>query len=94
MCIRDSYNTVFNAICAGAYADMAKLAEVLGYEGDRAYYQNLSDTIKNTLISKAVSYTHLDVYKRQHMAGRIGKRMAKCQERQANPRDWKLYRFS
>ena len=46
------YNTVFNAICAGAYADMAKLAEVLGYEGDRAYYQNLSDTIKNTLISK------------------------------------------
>lgn len=46
------YNTVFNAVCAGAYADMAKIAEVLGYESDRAYYQQLSDTIKSTLIAR------------------------------------------
>mgnify|MGYP002987395254 CR=1 FL=1 len=46
------YNTVFNAVCSGAYADMAKIAEELGYEGDRAYYQNLSDTIKQNMIAK------------------------------------------
>lgn len=47
-----NYNTVFNAVCSGAYRDMAAIAEVLGYEEDRAYYQQLSDTIKQSMIER------------------------------------------
>ncbi|MBM6948824.1 family 78 glycoside hydrolase catalytic domain [Mordavella massiliensis] len=47
-----NYNTVFNAVCSGAYHDMACIAQILGYEDDRAYYQGLSDTIKSSLIEK------------------------------------------
>lgn len=51
--ITDSYyNTVFNAVCVGGYESMAKIAEELGYEGDRNYYQGLSDTIRSNMISK------------------------------------------
>ena len=41
-----NYNTVFNAVCSGAYKDMASIAEVLGYEDDSVHFQELSDTIK------------------------------------------------
>lgn len=46
------YNTVFNAVCVGAYADMAKIADVLGYEDDKEYYENLSSVIKENMIAK------------------------------------------
>lgn len=46
------YNTVFNAVCAGAYADMAEIADALGYESDRQHYQSLSDTIRTNMIEK------------------------------------------
>ena len=44
------YNTVFNAVCVGGYADMAKIAEALGYEKDKAHYEELSETIKKNMI--------------------------------------------
>lgn len=46
------YNTVFNAVCAGGYTDMAKIANILGNESDRLHYQTLADTIKNNMIQK------------------------------------------
>ena len=46
------YNSVFNAVCVGGYADMATIAEILGYEEDRAYYQGLSDTIRANMLSR------------------------------------------
>lgn len=46
------YNTVFNAVCAGGYDDMARIAEVLGYTGDAEYYQGLADTIRSNMIRK------------------------------------------
>ncbi|MDO4473069.1 MAG: family 78 glycoside hydrolase catalytic domain [Eubacteriales bacterium] len=51
--ISDSYyNTVFNAVCVGGYADMAEIAKVLGHTQESSYYQNLSDTIKKNMIQK------------------------------------------
>lgn len=46
------YNTVLNATAVGAYESMAKIASALGYGGDSSYYQSLSNTIRNSLISR------------------------------------------
>lgn len=46
------YNTVFNAVCVGGYEDMASIAEVLGEESDKLYYQNLADTIRENMVQK------------------------------------------
>lgn len=46
------YNTVFNAVCVGGYEDMASIAAALGKESDRAYYQNLANTIRQNMVKK------------------------------------------
>ncbi len=47
-----AYNTVFNAVCAGAYNDMANIAASLGYTADAAVYANRASVLKNSLIAK------------------------------------------
>lgn len=44
------YNTVFNAISAGAYEDMARIAGVVGKQDDRQVYLERAKTIKETMI--------------------------------------------
>ena len=46
------YNTVFNAVCAGGYEDMASIAGALGHQDEQEYYQNLADTIRTNMIQK------------------------------------------
>ena len=46
------YNTVLNAVCAGAYDSMASIASVLGNGQDASYYQSQADTIRNNMIQK------------------------------------------
>ncbi|MDY5986047.1 MAG: family 78 glycoside hydrolase catalytic domain [Lachnoclostridium sp.] len=65
------YNTVFNAVCAGGYADMASIAEALGHTEESEYYKGLSDTIRQNMIKKLYNsetgeyYDGLDVNGKQ-----------------------------
>lgn len=66
-----NYNTVFNAVCSGAYEDMAAIAEVLGYEEDRAYYQQLSDTIKQNMIERLYNSETGEFYDGLSVTGQV-----------------------
>lgn len=46
------YNTVFNAVCVGAYEDMASIAELLGKSSDAIDYNNRASTIRASMISR------------------------------------------
>ena len=46
------YNTVFNAICVGAYEDMASIAEKLGKSADARTYRDRAAVIRNSMISR------------------------------------------
>ena len=46
------YNTVFNAICVGAYKNMADISELLGKSEKAAEYRQKADTIRKNLIER------------------------------------------
>ncbi len=46
------YNTVFNAVCVGAYEDMASIAERLGKTSDAGTYRNRAAAIRSSMISR------------------------------------------
>jgi hypothetical protein len=47
-----SYNTGYNAIYVGACRAMANIAERLGNESDRAFYQSRADAVKEAMIDR------------------------------------------
>lgn len=47
-----TYNTAFNAIYAGTYRIMAKIATLLGEQADMAHYENRALLVKKTLIDR------------------------------------------
>ncbi len=46
------YNTVFNALCAGAYKDMASIAEIVGKDDDAEFYRSRAEVIKENMIAR------------------------------------------
>ena len=81
MCIRDSYDTVLKEAQANGYAERNPEADVEGYDACRKiailsslisgqqvdfediYCEGITEITVEDM--KSVSYTHLDVYKRQ-----------------------------
>ncbi|MCI9487255.1 MAG: family 78 glycoside hydrolase catalytic domain [Lachnospiraceae bacterium] len=46
------YNTVFNAVCVGAYEDMASIAEKLGKTSDASLYRSRAAVIRDSMIRR------------------------------------------
>ncbi len=46
------YNTVFNSVMYGAYDNLAKMAEALGYTADYEYYSDRAATVKKNMVEK------------------------------------------
>lgn len=47
-----TYNTAFNAICAGAYRDLGNIAQELGYTEDAQWMYGRADTIRKSMIDR------------------------------------------
>ena len=65
MCIRDSIRDAAKGVAEDVKAEALKPGEGVGTKA--GWTPRIVRTKKGTRVRMAVSYTHLDVYKRQHL---------------------------